>query len=100
MRVVLGPASAEDAEEELEEALGVEVLDERAVRLPPGRAERVDRAVAAGQLALGLDVDETSRVARTSDGSTIAAATIESGCVVPGTPIDRSNSSAFRVTWR
>ena len=42
----------------------------------------------------------TSRVSRTSAGSTIAAATIESGCVVPGTPIERSNASALLVTWR
>ena len=44
-----------------------------------------------------MSTTNTSRVLRTSAGSTIAAATIESGCVVPGTPIERSNASALLV---
>src|SRR5438132_48463 len=50
--------SLQDPEEELEEALRVEVLDECAVRLVAGDPEHVDRRVAARQLALRLDVDE------------------------------------------
>src|SRR5262249_32777770 len=50
--------SLQHPQEELEEALRVEVLDERAVRLVPGDPENVDRRIAACQLTLRLDVDE------------------------------------------